>query len=139
MAGHLMGGSQIARADDDISLLGDDRLDEEVNLIRKVLPIAIQADHDLGFELARSAKAGVQGSALALIAFMANHGGTRGTSYLGGIVSGAIINDDHLAGKTARLEYYTADEARLIVGRDDDCQVRVRRKLSSQVMLRLLD
>jgi hypothetical protein len=96
-----------------------------INLIRKVLPIAIEADHHLGVELARSAKAGIQGSAFALIAFMADQGGTCRTSDLSCIVSGAIINYDHLAGKSARLEDDTTNTARFIVRRDDDDQVRV--------------
>jgi hypothetical protein len=114
--------TQITRADDDISLLGNDRLNEQVYLIWKVLPITIQTDHDLWITLARSMKAGVEGGTLALIAFMANNGGTRRTSDPSGIVGGAIVNDDHLASKAASLEDDTANEPGFIVSRDDNDQ-----------------
>jgi hypothetical protein len=59
MAGNLIEGSYIARADDNIGLLGNDPLDKQVNLIGEVLSITIETNHDLWVKLAPGAKAGV--------------------------------------------------------------------------------
>jgi hypothetical protein len=117
--GLAAGGAEVAGADDDVGLAGEDGGEHLGDLARPVLPVGVEGDDGAGGDPAGVVKGGVEGGAFAAVARVADDVGTGGLGDLGGGVARAVVDDDDEVGITAGLEDDAADEALFVEGGDD--------------------
>ena len=110
-----------ARADRDVRVAGDHRLEQGAELARVVLAVAVDLDGDVEVMLGRILDARLNGGADAEVVRQAEHGCAGRAGELGGAVGRAVVDDDDLevGVEVPDLGDDLRDGARLVVGRDD--------------------
>jgi hypothetical protein len=84
-----------------------------------MLAVAIQDDDDPRSEHPSCAEAGIQSDALAIVLPVPDDDGPSSAGDESSIIGGAVIHDDNILDILAGLEDNTANEAILVIGRND--------------------
>ena len=113
--GTWLAGLEVARADHDIGLALQHRLDQPGQLLGQVLAVAVDHHDHVRLEVAGLAQAGVEGLALAPVALVADDGRPGRFGDRGGGVARAIVHHDHRDRVLPDLEHHAADEALFII------------------------
>ena len=105
-----------SRADDEVRLVRDDRLDQAVHLGRVVLAVGIEGHDDIDAEPLGDEVAGLEGGALAAVDRVADDVGALRPGDVGRPVAGAIVDDQDVGGQAGHLRRHLGQDAGQAVG-----------------------